>query len=178
MEIILDCDGVVLDWLQFLLATLGNPLKPEEVTTVDVLSVLDEQKRWEALHLLDQVDWWASIPPMDRALEGLEVLLTAGHSILWATSPWITCLGWETMRRHQITTWFRSPHDSILMGAPKERIDGDVFLDDKPEHVSKWSIRHSGKIARLYRQPYNAGTRHTRIDWTDIIESGGRFRFK
>ncbi len=43
----------------------------------------------------------------------------------------------------------------MIFTSRKELVHGDLLVDDKPEHVEKWSSRW-GKCSVLWAQPYNS----------------------
>jgi 5'(3')-deoxyribonucleotidase len=53
----------------------------------------------------------------------------------------------------------------IVHARDKRVVAGDIFIDDKPEHLEAWSKEYPGKSAILWREPHNASS--TWIPWID-----------
>ncbi len=177
MDVILDADGVVFEWMPHILRSVGSSIDWASVRTYDVLGLLDNWKAQQARTLLAEPSWWSQVPLIYGAQQGVQALRSAGHSILWATSPWIDCYGWESVRRARLMKEFESNHDEIMMGAPKHRIMGDILIEDNVENAVRWAARNENGLPLLFIQPYNEGAtnRIPRIDWSDVISAGGRF---
>lgn len=162
LPVLLDVDGVLADFAGHLLSTIGSKLTAEDIDRWDIFSLLDaEGLRGAALDVLKRPDWWASQPPMPGARQFVHALACEGLDVVLVTSPWLSCVGWETARREWARALWRSvgapmPPEVIVTNR-KELVAGAVFIDDKPEHVAAWD-RASGRrgAAFVFDAPYNA----------------------
>ena len=156
MRVILDVDGVLLDFVGEVIN--GTRLDRASVTEWDVFGLLDRiepglgEARREAC---DLPEFWRSLRPIPGAQGFVRNLRCTGAEIVFATAPWIGCFGWESIRRDQLQTWFDARPIDIVFTAWKELIRGDLFIDDNPDNVRRWSRANEHGLALLYPAPYN-----------------------
>lgn len=76
--------------------------------------------------------FFAGIPPLPGALEGLEALREAGHDVWICTaplsSPYCMAEKLEWVERHLGAWWERR----VILSRDKTLVRGDVLIDDKP----------------------------------------------
>jgi len=187
MEILLDCDGVCNDLLGYALRCVNAPLHRDEVMTHDFARLLaaDVRRYDQLLELMDSPGLWAEIPPLEDAQAGVEALRRLGHTLTWVTSPWPSCVGWETVRRRWLHRYFEAGHDevAIVPGPLKHKVAGHVLIEDRPDILQSWKACWLEGLAILHPQPYNrpglADTRawpgeighFPRIGWPEIVET-------
>lgn len=155
MDILIDVDGVVADFVGGLLDAINSSLKATDITVYWMFELLSPEERKQATSIMSEPSFWRCLRPIDRAIEGVEKLREAGHSILWATHPWSCCRGWCDARRDWLYQHFAADDDEILFGSAKYRIAGDVLIDDNPKFIKSWQIAYDKGCALLYSQPYN-----------------------
>jgi 5'(3')-deoxyribonucleotidase len=130
--------------------------------------------------LLNNRDFWASIPPIPGAIPGVEYLRSLNFNIQWVTSPWYSCLDWDGTRRLWLRRHFGATPDQVTITSRKDLVRGIALIDDKPRHVKEWYDRNPAGLAILYAQPYNRGTLRDdftdRMNWSDIPDSFKTFR--
>ena len=164
-KILIDVDGVVADFKAAVLDELQlEDTHPEDWDFIDKLKPEDKE---EADALLEDLEFWGGLPLVDGAKKAIRYLRAFGHEIVWVTSPWSSCIGWETARRSWIKKNFGS--DDVVVTSSKHHIDGDVFIDDKPENVEAWKKAHPNKKAFIYDQTYNRDySGAPRFDWSKV----------
>lgn len=152
MRIVLDCDGVLGLFVKPLWDELGKDFS--EVDDWDIWKYMSPVEKKLAQHITADHRWWRGLPVKDGALEGVFRLKEAGHDIHVVTSPFLSCLGWSDARRWWLKKHFAFDHKHVHISAAKFMYDADVFVDDKPEHVTAWlSERHRGKMHVESREP-------------------------
>ena len=166
MKFLSDVDGVAADFVQRVLDVTGSPLRPEDITQWDVLGMLSVEQREDAIEAMSSPTFWASLEVLDGAKRGVDHLVGLGHELVWVTSPWDSCPGWDVARRGWLREHF-GEHDVIITSA-KHHVVGDVFIDDKPKHVVDWQKAHPDKRAFLYDAPHNRGTSLPRVTWDQM----------
>lgn len=160
LPILLDCDGVLADFTGHLLYAIGSRLTSADVDRWDVLELLDrEGLRSAAKAELATPSWWRAQPLMPGARDLIRALVDAQADVVIVTSPWISCVGWESARRDWVRmAWFevgaiRAPE--VIVTSRKELVDGAVFVDDKTEHVEAWAASRPDRPAWLFDAPHN-----------------------
>jgi len=162
--VLLDCDGPLLDFVGGICAAVNRRanhragvrgLQPAQVQTWDVFRYIDPVIRDDIRAEVDSPTFWAGLKPVPDAELAVERFRAEGWQVLVVTSPWERCFGWETVRRHMLGDLFGFDPRDIIVTARKEHDAGDIFIDDKPEHVDAWSRRNTFHGARLYSMPHN-----------------------
>jgi 5'(3')-deoxyribonucleotidase len=70
------------------------------------------------------------------------------------SSPWLSNETWEYDRRKWLERNFDIKPSDFISATDKFHVAGDVLVDDKPEHVNKWSSTHDS-CGVLFGHPYN-----------------------
>lgn len=160
MRYLIDCDGVLADFSAHVIECSGSTLTPAEVTQWDIFSLIGErggeQLKKKTLLMMDDPEFWRTLPLMDGAAEGVARIKEEGHDIYWVTSPWGTCSGWDVARRAWLKANFEwSSTDHVVITSAKYVCLGDVFIDDHIKNVEKWAQWHPSGRALLMKAPYN-----------------------
>ena len=92
-------------------------------------------------------------------------ILEPRFDVYYATSPWWSCVGWETARRAWLEEHFDATREQVVITTDKSILGGDVFIDDKPENVSGWQDANPGGQGFLLQATYNDG-----MAWDEILE--------
>jgi 5'(3')-deoxyribonucleotidase len=71
------------------------------------------------------------------------------------TSPWDSSPTWEFERKNWLKRHFDIHHHNVLQGAAKHLVFGNVFVDDKIDHVLEWSKRWPEGRAILFDMHHN-----------------------
>lgn len=180
MILLFDCDGVALDFSRHLLKTVGSTKTLRAVKDWNIKSVLTPQQKKRMDRVLNHKsgEFWRTQPLIPGAKKGIrEIRKFFGcDPIHWVTSPWYSCPVWESIRREMLLKHFGSRYDDITFGYKKWMISGDIFIDDKPEHVEKWrEWRAWDKGAGLlFDAPYNRGATHlddVRVTWKTLPDT-------
>jgi 5'(3')-deoxyribonucleotidase len=184
-------------WLAWYNETWGDGLTLSQITDWHVTKFIKDEAQPRPEQHLDiysffhpekthkvQPPLYRDLTPLDGAVEGLRALHEAGHDILLATAV----EGETAGEKHK---WCQRhipfiPRRNIFTGSRKERIHGDIFIDDGPHnltaHHEKWGIETAlMTIAYPYNEEsqklvdvYARGYRDTRSAWETIVEAVGR----
>lgn len=168
-RLLCDVDNVCADWTGHVLAelefVLGRPSPPRELQMKhDINPILDEEQRELLLTMLSGPTFWATLPVIPGAQEGIRVIEDAGHEVFFVSTPWISCDTWERERRSWLAMHFGADYKQLVPVHHKHIIQGDVFVDDRPDKVKKWMQANPYGSTFIYSQPYNAKERQ-RQDW-------------
>jgi 5'(3')-deoxyribonucleotidase len=170
MKINSDCDGVVADFEASLVEAIGADLRERD--TWDIFSYLTEEQAKAAREILAGGEFWANLPLIDGAKEGIDFLTNMGHEIVWVTSPWTSCPDWDAIR----TEWLHRHFGErpVIITKEKDDREADAFIDDKPAHIEKWQAAFPNGKAYLYDQNYNRSfSWPRRFTWDQVAKVFG-----
>lgn len=165
--ILLDCDGVLADFLSTVLREAGTGKEPKDITDWDLKKCLtpDEHRRVsrtlsESPHIAREMD------VMPGAQAAVLAMRDYGFTVVVVTSPWISNPTWEHQRRKWLGRHFGVRPDDIVSTASKHLVDGAVLVDDKLSTVERWQQTRD-RPAVLFRHPYAPATSIASIDAWD-----------
>lgn len=189
--VLLDCDGPLADftgaYLQAFEEETGLKATLEDVTgwhihSCDFFENAAREMKIKPSELRKRCDAHVSRPgfcyairPYDYAISRVSRLQEMAEVIV-VTSPWDSSPTWM----HERTLWLKKhygvPRTHVIHAAQKHLIWGDVFVDDKPEHVDAWherwgvvSDRGRGR-AVLFDMHHNRSLNHPlRGSWEHVI---------
>lgn len=188
--ILLDVDGVIADFYGAVARVLylNNSSRPQ-ATKWDFIDDLKRQRPGDYKvykQRSSQPSFCLGIDPYDGAADFVNRLREYGE-VVAVTSPLTHCPTWCAERRDWLMTNFAFSPDDIIFARRKELVVGDIFIDDKYEHLNAWNDRwcgaHNDGIARcvLIGHPYSEehqvdedGDFYVRCEaaaWTDIIDA-------
>jgi 5'(3')-deoxyribonucleotidase len=177
MRILLDVDGVMADFSQGVIdrLRLRTKLTPEDITQWDIFGLLEEKFSFYhkklALELMDVPDFWRRLPCVDGAYDAYIAIEAMGHEIVFVTSPWDSCHGWNVARRLWLEEHFGITKDQLVITHAKHLVRGDILIDDRESHITDWNRIH-GTGGILFAAPYNKTNehKHLRLDWAGVLE--------
>jgi len=152
MIILLDCDDVLAQFTQGVIDVLNRKLGHD----FDINDVTD----WDMAHSLGvsnnvifgiagEEGFCVGLDVMPGAKEGVEKLRQYGE-IYVVTSPIHTSRTWQFERTKWLHKHFDIPASRVIQTSAKHLIFGDVFIDDRVSHVTKWlnyqSVEASGYV--------------------------------
>lgn len=173
---LIDCDGVAADFsggfLDAIEEETGERFNHSVITTWDIVSSpFFQQLNQHHRHLKDHVwrrvnriGWCAALKPIEGAREGIDFLRTIGD-VEFVTSPLDSSPTWMPERKEWLKRHFDVHHKDVHFVEKKDRVYGDLLLDDKPSHCLSWRRAWHLKMeplrpwypfpAILFDQPYN-----------------------
>lgn len=156
---LVDVDGVVADFSQHVIDSVGSSLTVADITRWDIFGLIEEAdgsaKKVAALAAMEDMQFWNTLPIMEGAVEGLKELRKT-YDVFWVTSPWPTCHGWDVARRNWIVKNFQASPDHVVVTNAKFICAGNVFIDDKIDNVKAWAEHNPEGRALLFSAPYNS----------------------
>jgi 5'(3')-deoxyribonucleotidase len=174
--VLLDCDGPLLSYTHGICAAANERLSPDQhinpsmITRWDVLSFITNEKvRSEVSQMRNGRSFWANLPVVEGARDGIEQLRSAGVGVKVVTSPFLSCDAWGSVRYAALKRHFGISPDDVHVTADKSVVRGDAFVDDKPSHVLSWQIANPLCAALLYDLPHNRqATSRARFMWSPV----------
>lgn len=182
--LLLDCDGVLADFTSATLSLVhdatGKEYSHDDVDTWDpfdsVALAEHEHLRHGIYEELKRPNGCLTMTPYAGAKEAVEQLKPLVE-IVMVTSPFKGGATWVHERELWLEEHFGLSHKKMIHTGLKELVFGDIFVDDKPEHVIRWLKRHPAGHAVIWDQRYNRnqeelhGRRIYRArGWDELIE--------
>lgn len=185
-HVLLDCDGPLANFaLAYfhealrVVARTRPPGAPFARSVADIgewdlargLGLTDEERALVVAEI-HRPGWVSSVSRMPGAAPGVRALREAGHEIHFVTSPWPGHATWMHERAEWLARHFDARHDEITFTHRKDHYRGEVFVDDKIEHVEAW-VRASvaARVQRfgalLWDLPLNRGASAPGVQRTD-----------
>lgn len=171
MRVVLDVDGVVADFVGGVLdvfnAICYPPVTRDQVREWEMETLLPEAYRPVFFWHCSQPGFCADLAPLPSAVAAIREMRRRGHDVVFATSPWSS----ETWIPER-TAWLERHFGAVEIHHVKDKtgVHGDVFVDDKPEHVIAWHLAHPRAHACLWDAPYNRGSNLRRLhNWPDAL---------
>ena len=152
--VLLDMDGVVVDWDAGFRAAWGARAPIDRAASYAMEECVPAAHRADAVALFHARGFFRGLPPMAGAVDAVRAMAAKGYRVFFCTSPVLTsenCAGekFEWIRAHFGAEWVRK----IIVTSDKTAVRGDVLIDDKPRitgaHLPTW--RHL-----MFAAPYNA----------------------
>jgi hypothetical protein len=160
MKIVLDVDGVVTDFLKEAMQTLGMEELidtcegPEIVFIQAVINAIPVEEQKKAIDRLDNTDFWIEMKPEPGAKEAIRFLREEGWEIHWVLQD-ARWTNWKKIRLDWLYTHFAALSNEVTFTREKFKVNGHIYIDDRPEFVEKWQEVHPHETALLYDRPYN-----------------------
>ena len=167
-RLLCDVDSSLNEWSQHaldeieLVLSRPSPKLTELTKGYDIMAILDEEQEELLKTMLSGPTFWATLPVIPGAQKGIRAIEDAAHEVFYVTSPWIDCETWEHERRMWLAMHFGADYKHVIPIHHKELVQGDVFVDDRPDKVVDWATANPYGTAFLYEQPYNVKERK---DW-------------
>lgn len=191
--VLLDCDGPLADFTTHYLVALAR------VTNGKALHTAEEVDRW-AIHdcqffhdaavrfgverevLKRKVDAEVTAPgfcahiPVQKGSQNAVAELRSLAQVYVVTSPWNSGATWMHERERWLLQHFDIGHKSVFHCSSKFLVRGDVFVDDKADHVATWAKAWPDSRAFLFDMHHNkrddvghSGRPSARGGWDEVI---------
>ena len=156
--ILLDMDGCVVDWDAGFRAAWANASPIDRSLSYAMEECVAEGFKAAAKALYHSERFFATLPPMEGAVEAVRRLAARGDRVLFCTSPVLTsqhCAAekYEWIIKHFGQAWA----GRVIVTSDKTAVRGDVLIDDKPKIVGGCSAVWA---QLLFDAPYNRTVTH------------------
>lgn len=164
-----DVDGVLADFTGYLLKTIGSKVTRDDIVTWDLFNFLNEAEARAGREVLKHGEWWRSLPVLEGAEEGFEIIQATADEIFWVTSPWRPCPDWLPAREAWLEEHFDANSKNVVTASKKYVTSGDWFIDDKPKHIREMQEFRPRCSSFLVDGPHNRdATDLTRMSWDTL----------
>lgn len=178
-RILLDCDGVLSDFIGGALATLNElydtSFRREQVTEFDFTKALgmSAPAAAAAKRAIGSAAGFARhLDVYPGAIDGVRQLREIADVYI-VTSPWNSNPTWCHDREWWLAMHFGIPHALVIHTSAKHLVSGDILVDDKTSTCAAWRAAWPGGVAVQWQTPHNrrddwegAST----SDWADIVD--------
>jgi 5'(3')-deoxyribonucleotidase len=158
---LLDCDGVLADFvggfLKLLGATTDRWFTPEQVTHFDIgasLGLSPAESAAAKRAISSTPGFCSALAVLPGAVDGVRALREIADVYI-VTSPWNSCPTWTHEREAWLKRHLGIPHSHVVHTSAKHLVRGDVFVDDKTEAVIAWQVVHPRGIGVQWHTPHN-----------------------
>lgn len=162
LTIVIDLDAIIIDllrpWLNWYNQIYGDNVTVDDIKTYHIEAHTSKVAKIEDLYkFFEEHTNYANCPVLPGAAEGLLELREAGHDIIIATATagQTAHLKWPLARK--AAPWLHE--NDIMVGARKEKIMGDVFIDDAPKNIVKYRNAWPNSHILTIAYPYNRDCR-------------------
>lgn len=180
-RVLLDVDGVLADYVAAILpavkAATGRQHTHADVDQWDFTRALGlSPSETEYVYTVTHEEGFcADIPVLHGAVEGVRALRV--HADVYFTTAPTHAPYWYFERTEWLIRHFDASVEHVLHAKHKELVTGDVFVDDKIEHVWDWCRHHPSGRGVLWEQPYNrsidVGHLVRTSSWNRVLEIVG-----
>ena len=159
LSIILDCDGVLSDFVAGMLPVVaevtGKRFTHADVTKFNFVEALDLTAAEGAAVkkvIASRRGFAAALPPYPEARQGVRRLRELGD-VICVTSPWDSNPWWRDERASWLALHFGI--DIVKHDEDKSGYDADLFVDDRSKHVGAWLAKRPDRVGVFWRTPHN-----------------------
>lgn len=142
-RVLVDCDGVLAQFLDHVLIELNDILSTshviDDITQWEMYDALNvpEAVRRQVDDIVMQPGFCACLPSIAGAREGLDALRDAGHKVYCLTTPFKGS-HWMPERVHWLRKHMGFNRKEVIFCHAKELVQGDFLIDDKVENLQAW----------------------------------------
>lgn len=162
-QILLDCDGVLADFVGGLLARLktageiDRAITEADITQWDIARALGID--WKTINFyVGQATFVDKLEPYEGALCFVDALREIGDVTI-ATSPYGRAYHWIPQRLEWLREHFGFDAKDVCVWGQKDRIAGDILIDDSLENAKAFAA--TGRPVSLLARPWNTPTKTT-----------------
>lgn len=155
---LIDVDGVCCDFIGGALATIervtGRPPPADVLEDWDMFRSYEGEEKKAIYAAFEEKDWCYSLEVLPGAYDGIRRLQLMGVDVYFVTAPW-NSRHWAYERTAWLQMHFGVNRNQVIHTNAKHVCVGDVFVDDKYEHILDWKEHHPAGVPILWSAPYN-----------------------
>lgn len=162
LTIITDLDNIIIDllrpWISWYNITNKDDLTIDEMTSY---KFEDHAKPGSQIYKFFDTtfyDYYSECSVLPGAAKALEAIHQDGHDIIVSTAVAgrTAHLKWDLAKKAM--PWI--PENNIMVGSRKEKLYGDVFIDDAPKNLIKYKNAWPSAHVLTIGYPYNQDCRN------------------
>jgi 5'(3')-deoxyribonucleotidase len=176
LVVVCDLDSIVIDllgpWLDWYNSKWKDSLTVDDLVQYDIHKIVNPDcgtQIYDFLH--DSPERYRKLPPIQGAVASLKLLQDAGHDLILASAVLGDTAGEKFRWCHQNLPFL--PTQNLMVGARKERIWGDIFIDDAPKNLLAYRACWSEATLMSIMYPYNRHmTAHVDVHADGYLDTG------
>ncbi len=181
-EVLVDCDGPLALFDQAMLDIVfdltGRRYVLEDIKGWEIfesIELSEPQVRNAAYTKVKAEGGCLGLPLHPLAQDGIKKLQKVAEVII-CTSPFYGGKTWVYEREAWLKQHFKIDGKEIIHARRKYHIAGDMLVDDKPEHLEKWSLRFPAGQPVLWATMGNRGVKDfPRVEsWEEVLALLGK----
>lgn len=159
MRVLIDIDSIVTDtlksWLQVLNKKYGTNATEADINDWDMTKSpkLSHLTSAQVLDVLNLPGFYYNLELIPGARENIEALNKI-HEVYFVTARWGATAHVETLRWFKETFPFLKS-SQLIWCDKKELIEGDIIIDDKPETLGNFWLKHVNSVYLTIEYEYN-----------------------
>lgn len=178
LRFLVDVDEVLADFrtpaLEVMSSVMGRRYSIHDFDVWDIFSVLDGPKKDLVLSIIDKQGFCHDLQPFPEAQKAIAELQTMCE-VYVVTSPYHS-LSWVYERNLWLKTHYGFDKSQVVHTSAKYLVRGDIFLDDKPDHVEAWTRENPHGLGMLWHTPNTRGLDHLRVNsWGQVLSKVGEY---
>lgn len=164
-RILVDCDGVLADFLSDALKIINRKTKrkgkdrftEDHITQWDICGSVGMPHLWSEINkAASRKGFCRKIKPYEHAKDGIALLRSAGE-VFVVTSP-LSTPHWTYERGQWLDEHFSVKKTHVIHTDAKHVVVGDTLIDDKLDNCINWAKHHPDGVALIWDATYNRKT--------------------
>jgi len=156
--LLLDADGVFVDFVKGFLATIkevtGKEFTEDQITQFDIGKALGlSSEELAAVYAAFKPGFCRALEPIPGAIEAIQRLNVIAD-VYVVTSPLSAVPTWTSEREAWVKEHLGFHHSRVIHGSAKHLVRGDFLVDDRAENCYAWNQANSG-TAVIWKRPWN-----------------------
>jgi len=164
MRMLVDVDEVLSNFGSYVLESAGSYFQEKAAKhsghSWDFFEIFSPEEQNFLHEMIEKEGFCASIPLQKGAQEAVRELRKL-VDVYVVTSPYHS-MPWVHERNQWLKEHFGFGKNEIVHTSAKFLVNGDIFLDDKPDNVLSWHKEHPRGLAMIWPSPF---TRSMPVDF-------------
>lgn len=162
-EVLLDMDGVAVNFIEGCRPAaermLGRSFHHDDIDQwlIEKALGLNEEQTKELYRDVMSEGWCRALPAYDQAKESIAKIREFA-TVIPLTAHFHDSKTWAWERDEWILEHLGIPKVDVIHTHRKFQVDGEVLVDDKPEHLERWLARRPDCRGVLFRRRYNVNS--------------------
>jgi 5'(3')-deoxyribonucleotidase len=180
VELLLDVDGVFANFIDRAFDVVekfyGKRYAVHEMKAWDLFEMFprEPKKEKKCYEEFKKKGFCMSLDVYPGSHDAVKKLHEKTPHVYFATSP-INGPHWAYERAQWLKKQFNVPTSRVINTSAKWQLIGDVLLDDRPDNLYQWLLRHPYGQGILWGQPYNeSAPAHPRVKrvttWDEVYQ--------
>lgn len=169
MIVLVDVDGVLGDFVGAVIREVRKKFPdvadPDQIRSGWILDHMNKKEAQYARDVIEDRNFAITMPLVEGAHNGIELIREAGHDVYAVTAPWVEAPTWCYDRFIWLQNHFGIPSDKVVYTKAKYLVGGDVLIEDMQSTLKTWQSHFPAGVCVWHheREP-------SAFKWKDIVE--------